>query len=354
MLSMKQITNVFNSYRIFGPTTIHLRQELCLWISLILLTVSTMEALYGEISWSSYDFQFLLLVALWLSRHLFIRWLVTSDNSTNRSPTLVGVLAHWITSLFMAGQYFDRPNPKAVAKYLGTHQVDDSRRGAATLSSFFHPSILFTWQMLKVWIIYPTLKAKEHVLNRIVDQGTEVPEKKLSSKRNNVSHNNHSGSKRSSRKGGGKGERERTKSGSIHVKVNKAYSYWIKFWNSYGPPLQMMITISTTAYYVWGLLFTENTDEESHALTMNTRAENDYDPLEHVMPYGTYRKLERPKWSQVLFLMSFAGVILTILMFGRVVSPIGELASGGNVLKAVRNESKAYGFNPSGGVSVPS
>ena len=392
-------TDLFNSYSIFGPTTIHLRQEVYLLISLLLLTLSSLLGLYkdtnatvitlGNLRWG--DFWFLFLVTIWLSRHLVIRWICTCDNSTNRSPTFIGVVAHWMTSLLVGGQYYDRPNPQIIAKHLGTYyHADDGRNGAATLSSFFHPSILFTWQLIKIWVLFPALYVKEYIWNIILTNNNNNQEAKgssssrLSSSRTTTTINNNNnkspsskasgGSKRSSSsnsrrgRGGGERERERTTRTTVNLKLNKVYSYWSKFWNMYGPPLQMMITLSTLFYYLWGLIFSSPTaaaaaDREvvTQALTMNTRSatiNNQIDlndmsnPLLDEVPYGAYSKLKVPAWGEMLFLMSYIGIMLSIVMFGRVVQPVGDLVAGGDVLKAIRNESKAYGFNPSGGVSL--
>jgi hypothetical protein len=313
-------------YKIFGPTTIHLQHEFYLLLALTLLNISSLQALYKGSLGMRGDYQLILLSSLWLSRHLVLRWLCTNDTSTSRSPTLTGVLAHWITSHFMAGQYFDRPDPQVVARQLGTQNADEGRIAThgATLSSFFLPSILYTWHFFKVWVYYPTLQLQEGLWGVFMN-----------------SHHHHRSSSSA---------RRTPRLGDANVSINNAYSTWNKFWSLYGPSVQMIIPASTMAFYFWFLFFSRSQNGESHALTMTTRTDNSNEPLD-TKPYGAYQKVEKPLWTQVLFYLSSGGTLVSILLYGRVFLPIADLAAGGNVLKAVRNESKLYGTS-SGGVRI--
>jgi hypothetical protein len=89
-------------------------------------------------------------------------------------------------------------------------------------------------------------------------------------------------------------------------------------------------------------------DDDIHALTMNTRATNVLLSGVDSLPYGGYQKLETPSWARILLLMSIIGTSATILLYGRVFLPIGDLAEGGNVLKAIRNEFKPIHQQQSG------
>jgi hypothetical protein len=247
----------------------------------------------------------------------------TGDNSTSRSPTIGGVLAHWITSHVMAGQYFDRPNLQVLARQIGTHHTDDGRT-AATLSSFFLPSILFTWQLIIVWIWHPVIHLQERLWDVLNDNRR----------------------RRSTASGGGPLSRR----GPANLTTNQAYSYWNTFWTMYGPQLQMIIPVTTMAFYFWHLFFSRSGQTElSHALTMNTRGPQPHDfSAFDTKPYGAYKKMEKPIWTHVLFYLSCGGTLISIFLYGRVVLPIADLGAGSNVLKEVRNESKSQ---PSGGVS---
>eukprot|EP00546_Thalassionema_frauenfeldii_P022209 CAMPEP_0178906160 /NCGR_PEP_ID=MMETSP0786-20121207/6673_1 /TAXON_ID=186022 /ORGANISM="Thalassionema frauenfeldii, Strain CCMP 1798" /LENGTH=362 /DNA_ID=CAMNT_0020577841 /DNA_START=692 /DNA_END=1780 /DNA_ORIENTATION=+ len=58
------------------------------------------------------------------------------------------------------------------------------------------------------------------------------------------------------------------------------------------------------------------------------------------MSTGAYEAVRKPSWYQVLFLISCAGTMLSILFYGRISFPIPDLVAGTNVLKAVRNEAR--------------
>jgi len=119
------------SYRLFGPTTVHLSHEFYLLISLSMLE-------YGSIR----DVRYTLLASLWLSRNLLVRWLVvTCDRYTSVNERTVPLLfSAWrplrsgrcqlnpianiidfITSTVLAGQIFDRPSSYVVSKFIGTN-----------------------------------------------------------------------------------------------------------------------------------------------------------------------------------------------------------------------------------------
>lgn len=316
----------------FGPTTIHLEHEFYLLIALALLTISSLQALYKNSFGTSGDIRFVALVSLWLSRHLILRWLCTTDKSTNLSPSLLGVLVHWLTSYITAGQFFDRPNPQVVGKQIGTNHGDDGRTGA-TISSFFLPSMLFTWQYVKVWIFYPILRLQEQTLAVFGENGGQNSTSTTTvTKRGRDKSSSHS---------------------SSSLTINQTYSYWSKFWHMYGPSLQMIIPIVTMAYYFWFLFFSKSQPEVSHALTMNTRSTLGSDfSASDIKPYGAYQKMTKPTWAQVMFYVSCGGTLISILLYGRIIYPIADLVAGTNVLKAVRNESKLHGSQSSSSVSI--
>jgi hypothetical protein len=314
-------------YRIFGPTTLHLQHEFYLLLALSLLTVSSLQALYKGSLGLIGDFQLVFLAALWLSRYALLRWLCTWDNSTSRSPTVGGVLAHWITSSVVAGQYFDRPNPQVVARQIGAQHTDDGRTGA-TLSSFFSPSILFTWQLAKVWIWNPIVALQENVWGILNESGRRRSVASGTESRRGLEH----------------------ATSSTSLGLNQAYSYWNKFWSMYGPSLQMIIPVTTMAFYLWYLFFSRTQTDVSHALTMNARSQPHEMNAFGSKPYGAYKKMETPLWSQVLFYLSCGGTLVSILLYGRVILPIADLVAGNNVLKSVRNESKVYGSQPTAAV----
>ncbi|OEU19340.1 hypothetical protein FRACYDRAFT_235387 [Fragilariopsis cylindrus CCMP1102] len=102
------------SYRLFGPTTVHLRHEFYLLISLSMLGYAAIGR----------DIRYTILISVWLSRNLWIRYLLIScDTYTCVSErTIPGILSpgkfqfnpieniiDFICTFVLAGQIFDRP-----------------------------------------------------------------------------------------------------------------------------------------------------------------------------------------------------------------------------------------------------
>ena len=70
-----------------GPTTVHLRHEAYLLVSLALLTLASFQSVYGEeFGTTRGDFLFLILTVVWFSRYILIRWMCTWDPSTSANP----------------------------------------------------------------------------------------------------------------------------------------------------------------------------------------------------------------------------------------------------------------------------
>lgn len=69
-----------------GPTTVHLRHEGYLLISLGILTLATFQSVYGEEFGTPGDYIFIFLSVLWLSRYILVRWMCTWDPSTSANP----------------------------------------------------------------------------------------------------------------------------------------------------------------------------------------------------------------------------------------------------------------------------
>jgi hypothetical protein len=360
-------------YTIFGPTTIHLQHEFYLWIAMILLELSSLQALYKHDSFGSIrgDYQFTALVALWLSRFLLLRWLTTWDFSTSRRPTMAGVWNHWIASHVMAGQYFDRPSPSVLAKHIGTqhhhqthhhhhyhHSFDYSRNGMYTFHDLLWPSLLFTWQYFKVWCWYPLLSLHERAMHRGPMTSRQRHQQLLRKLSNRRSGGGSSGGGTTS----GEGTRHSLSSSSVSPMTSPAYytTYLNKLWRTYGPSLQMIIPIATVLFILWYGLWADASEESPHALTMQTQtasggtlnaanyatptiidysaASNPNAPINR--PYGAYKKMKPPTWTEVLYYLSCGGTLLSVLLYGRIVLPIPDLVAGSNVLKALRNESK--------------
>lgn len=293
------------SYRLFGPTTLHLQHELYLWISLSLLTLSSLMSLYRH-ALQRGDAVLIVCVSLWLSRHFVMRWLCTHDAATVRNPTILGVAMHWITSYVTAGQYMDRPDPHLVAKNAGTPQED-----LALL-----PSASYSLHFIRVRLWYPLMRYK-----RLVVPGREERTRTVSSSQRRPSISNNPTSWRTS-----------------------TYFKWIQWWRDHGISIQFSLAVIVAIAMVWDLI-----SAFYHPRVTGTI--NDYD---NIQPRGVYRTLDSPAWSRLFLFIFRTQVLLTIFLYGRIVLPIPDLVSGANVLKSVRAEALFHGSNTNvGGVSVP-
>jgi E4 protein len=346
------------SYQILGPTTLHLQHEFYLWISLILLSISSFQSLYkgDENSFGSFqgDYLFVALVALWLSRFLILRWIVTWDPSDSLRPTLWGVVSHWITSHVLAGQYFDRPSPEVIAKQMGTQhyhgnfEIRQTGGTRAAIRDLLWPSLIYTWRYIKSMILYPFLELYEQYFPT---PKRKPPRQPVSPPKTNQSA---SSTLSSSQK-----KQKRRNSGSANplssVATTRTASYYTahisRIWKTYGPSLQMIIPIATFVFYIYVGFFTDEEDEPPNALTMQTHSTATGSTVAvdlttgigaNVKPYGAYKQRPIPSWSQILFYISFGGTMYSILAYGRIVLPIPDLVAGCNVLKAMRNEAKHY------------
>lgn len=293
------------SYRLFGPTTLHLQHEFYLWISLSLLTLSSLMSLYRHVlQWG--DGVLMTCVSLWLSRHFLMRWLCTHDAATARNPTILGVVMHWITSYVTAGQYMDRPDPHLVAKHAGTPQED-----LALL-----PSASYTLHFLRVRFWYPLMRCK-----KLLVPGREERIRAVSSSQRRPSISNTPTSWRTS-----------------------AYFKWIQWGRDHGISIQFSLAVIVATAMVWEMVVSVY-----HPRVTGTI--NDYD---NIQPRGVYRTLDSPAWTRLFLYISRTAVLLTIFLYGRIALPIPDLVSGANVLKSVRAETLFHGSNANvGGVSVP-
>ena len=208
-------------YRFLGPTTVHLQLETILWMCQTLFCIACLYDVYPEDAFqpltqqqqreegsftttsndtttiSSYltaDVLYVVLVSVWLSRNVVLRWLATWDGgSTSLRPTLQGWWSHLITSYLYAGQTFDRDVAyQQTLLVLATLQQQQHQQQQLLLlqqannNSFFFfvsnllpsgwillarfvPSPLFyLWQMIRISVWFP-LTAVKHSTSRVVD-----------------------------------------------------------------------------------------------------------------------------------------------------------------------------------------
>ena len=292
-----------SAHQHLGPTTLHLQHELYLTTALTLLTISSLQAMYGESFGSWGDVKFIFFVSVWFARHLILRWICTSDSTTTRCPSLPGLFVFWWTSHVTAGQYFDRPNPQVVAKHVGSSHTDEAHT-MATLSSFFSPSIRQMWHLCRVRVWFPLLSLQEQFWS--VSSGRySVPS--LFSTVPSAS------------------------SSQVRLGINKAYSYWNDFWALHG----LQLPHAVLAMYIWYFLSKWRLD----ALRV-AKVGKEEDSM-HVNFFGAYSRLEKPSMGHMLILLSIVGTLASILLYGRISLPFPDLVAGNNVLKAVRSEAKS-------------
>ena len=284
----------------FGPTVLHLEHEVCLWLSLSILTVSSLEALYRRSFGTKGDMIYILLTSSWLARHLILRYIYTTDVSTSRSPTLMGVVAHWLTSAAVAGQYFDRSDAQVVARNVGIAHVEDVMNPT---SAFSLPSLSYTLQYLQVLLLDPVLRLLGH------PKFLKIPLSFFASIKEPLSH----------------------------PTVQRIAHY--------GPSLQLVLLYVVFAFCIF-YLQPENPVRgmDIFAITMQPTSRQDGSYTTgvsgDVMPEGVYITLPPPSWQRVFLLMFSGCTMSSILFYGRLSLPIPDLVAGTNVLKAVRNEAR--------------
>lgn len=327
-------------YSLLGPSTLHLQHEAYLLISLTCLVISSMAGTYKEsFGQTSGDIYYIGLTVFWLSRHLWVRWICSWDASTNRSPTLGGVLARWISSFLTAGQFFDRPSRHSIAKQIGTSNnntasgvvvLDEAVRPTSMLSSLNIPVLNYMGRLVLVWVWYPFLSLRRFMFRK---RGTSS-----SHARSSYSNSRHQSTS--------------TTTSAPSPGMLKAYSIWNNFWYNHGGKFQVLIPLSTLAAYGWYFLLQESSSSSAtagsdafHALQGQAAKSEDMEA------FGAYQKVDAPTWGAVAMIVSCFGTILSILLYGRLLLPVGDLVAGTNVLKAVRHESKNY-QSSSGGVSI--
>lgn len=304
-------------YQLFGPTTVHLQHELYLLMAMCCLTISSLQAVYKGSFGIIGDYHFLLLATLYLSRHLLIRCFCTWDVSTSKSPTISGVISNFLTTHIMSGQYFDRPNPQVVARQFGLQSTEDHGRNTPpTLATLLSPTLLYLFQLFKVRIWHPLMECYQHVGALLFSSYLTL----------------------SSREAG-------SALSSFRWATQQICFYWNVFSTQYAPPFQMLTAAVTFAYYIWFLLFGSNQDESPHdwktlkaagTAALAGMTDEEFEKL----PHGAYRHVNMPHWTTVLLFFSVGTVLITIVLYGRILLPIADLIAGTNVLKSIRKESK--------------
>jgi len=309
------------------------------------------------------DWIYVALVSLWLSRHLFLRWIITRDVSTSKAPTFTGVMTHWISSLVLAGQYLDRPcvtNPEADAE----HQEERLRQSISETI----PSLAFTLQWFRLRIWYPVLQALN--LGAFASWIHQSSSSTASSnntgngKTNNKNNDDHGTKDSSSGKrdsdsrrdgGGGNNRRRRGLLTTLMSFLQRLKMICWNLWRQYGPPPQLVFVMIVFGFCLWSACgaavaswLQPQSSSSSSASTTNNNIQNNNlgnnnNNEEEDAPTGgssKYTPLNDPSWLQVCSLVICGSTMACIIMYGRITLPIPDLVAGQNVLKAVRLEAK--------------
>ncbi|MGK3756025.1 MAG: hypothetical protein ACI8RD_008335 [Bacillariaceae sp.] len=262
------------SYRIFGPTTVHLRHELYLLISLSMLGYASIR-----------DIRYTILISIWLSRNLWIRYLLIScDRYTCVSErTIPGILSpgkfqfnvteniiDFICSFVLAGQIFDRPKRHIVANFIGTnHTAADDMMVENDLSNLTsHPPSGLSSSMGS--------SSSKH--NRRSG--------KSNNKQNNNNNNNNNNNKQDNTI---RGLFDRLME-SFYIKCSEIQNafpsslavatsedYWNRIINTYTPSLQMVLPIATLLflYFCYEYPLSYNNNNQTPSTYYNN--DNSYD-----------------------------------------------------------------------------
>jgi hypothetical protein len=135
------------NYYWLGPTTVHLRLEACLLISLSTLTLGYMNNLHEGVNLQ--DLQILSIFTLFLSRHLLFRLFLSWDPVTSRSPT--NFITVFLQSHVIQGTSWDRT-------------CRDIPSQVYEWTDMIPSSILYLYQVAQVYILSPLslLSGKSH------------------------------------------------------------------------------------------------------------------------------------------------------------------------------------------------
>ena len=378
------------SYRLLGPTTVHLRHETYLLISLALLEYASVR-----------DIRFTALVTLWLSRSLVLRWLLTArDNLTAVSERNIPFLGNkycwrqqfnpientidFITTFVLAGQTFDRPNPHVVAKFVGTNHTAADMLVANDLGT---------------------------VLNNNIPSSRNSNRRGNSGHYNNSSHHNNSHYQRQSYIDAcfdwceGIFHKLKELSPSSFA-VASSEAYWTTLAGSIGPSPQVLVPICTMIFLYFCRAYPLSEDGggfvryfatmymdiaqvtrdvyniaanrnmiyyhygrhdttagplvTNHALILETLSSRGSPAMgysgeitiDNTKAFGMYQQIFAPGWTDLFYHIMVGGTLLGVYLYGRVLLPIPDLVAGSNVLSCYRLRDSMGKTKPSG-LSAP-
>ena len=312
----------------------HLKFELCLLIALTVLTISSLQGLYKDSFGLPGDYIFIILVFLRLSRHVVFRLLCTWDPSTHATPTLLGLLSHFLTAHVTAGQVHDRPFASVVSRLNWTTNQDATRALASSWGSLLPSSLVYAWQIPTVCFWLPQ---KQNRLQRERDEQEGSVRVKWIKKTDSTK--------------GSYSRIPRTElQERIHQTVLRAIkatrtTFW-RVWVSYAPSLQCTLVACVVALAIGSYLSDKLLNYSESISNINT-VEWNMLAMENRREVGSYVKNENwekargaysidapSSWWSVVVNMSNVGYFLSLIMFLRLEFPLPDLVAGsGSVLK---------------------
>jgi hypothetical protein len=323
-----------------------------------MLTIGSMSALY-KFSFLTHkgDYVYLLISSLVLSRHLLYRLWCTWSPSTHASPTLVGIVSHFLQSHVAGGQVFDRPpalpqfhpsgdarstggtgsvstlqNPSAVDRMLQktAHSVVLDSKTTMSISQLIPSIFIYAWQLPRRYIVFPTTQtiSKFSLFRREFDGSSSRDEQRQYDPRH----------------------AESTRSQWIRGLRKMAMQFWVL----HGPSLQFLLTAVLFLYYL--NLFHEyrkgrsiydsffSAEPRLGLLAVNskpstmTEAASDRERQRYSR---VYNKLRQPATMEVFALMLSAATFFSLVVFSRIMLPLADLVAGGQTIKDLRTEARA-------------
>lgn len=301
------------SYKVLGPTTIHLKFELFLLAAATLFTVANLQGLYKETFGSSGDAIYISLVAIWLSRYVIFRWLCIWDPSSSLNPSILGFFSVFLASHVYAGQTFDRPTRQAVAKFIGS---PSAQIRSLSFKMLLPTSILYLYQWFKITVYFPVA----HFFG--IDWA--VVAAPLENMMDPVM----------------------SKTPGLRNTTIAVVQYVYSTWASTGLSLAFLVSFGTFCFFAFQLLMLYvASPTQANALPSLTSQSIPFsvtskEEIESFNPYGMYQHAIIPEWSTVFFIISVFGTFVSLICYFRVTLPIPDQVAGGNVIKDIRSEVK--------------
>ena len=352
----------------FGPTVVHLELEVYHLCCMLLLSIGSLKGLYKE-TFGSYtaDYYFIFVIVAALSRHLLFRIWCTWDPSTHGTPSLSGLISHFLQSYVTAGQSFDRPAPLIQLSIIhnfssGADRPFNGGSSAASSVASTAPSISpspvdrmvhitggyietrdeITWsQLLPSVLVYLIQIPRQYVwfpLTRLLATS-------------HIHSVHHVGDYIVTRRKKKVHDPDPFTLGWFLGKYRIVLQYTLQLLLVYGPSLQFILSSKVgcdvlvlflsmrTGKTSWLDFHGDYIQREATLLSINSHDANyvrQRAEQESALMVGNYDRLLKPSLFDVFWLMIACGTLCSCLFFSRIVLPIPDLVSCGNVSKDIR------------------